>query len=108
MARSNIVIRDLEPNNRLVGVCITYQSVRGMYKLNIFGTTKTRIQIPDSERSTIEKISIRGNQAYIIIGDRNQQLIWIEVDAGGKALQYQISGNDFRRDLVLDIAESMI
>jgi len=105
---SNVVIRDLKPNHVITGINITYQSDRGVFKLHVFGTTKSRIHVPDTESFKIEKLDLRGHEAYYISNAENRQLIWIEEDAGGKALQYEIVGSDMSQEWVLNIAESMI
>lgn len=64
--------------------------------------------VPDTESFKIEKLDVRGHEAYYISNAENRQLIWIEEDAGGKALQYEIVGSDMSQEWVLNIAESMI
>lgn len=107
-SRKNVVVRDLKPNNTLVGVDITYHSDQGTYRFRIFVTTKSRIQEPDSENSKIENLEVRGNEAFYISSVNNQQLVWIEEDSGGKAIQYEFMGNDIQKCVLFSIAESMI
>ncbi|MGO4729707.1 DUF4367 domain-containing protein [Paenibacillus sp. 2KB_22] len=102
----NVVIRDLKPNKRVVGISITYQEYGG-YKLNIFGTTKSRITLPDHDGTTVKQVAIRGVQAFFIVNNETSQLIWIEEDVHGKALQYEINGRNMSEDLVMKIAKSM-
>ncbi|MEK4661439.1 DUF4367 domain-containing protein [Priestia sp. FSL H7-0729] len=103
---SNVVIRDLKPNKRVVGISITYQEY-GSYKLNIFGTTKSRITLPDHDGTTVKQAAIRGVQAFFIVNNETSQLIWIEEDVHGKALQYEIIGRNMSEDLVMKIVNSM-
>ncbi|WP_342572647.1 DUF4367 domain-containing protein [Paenibacillus sp. FSL R5-0749] len=103
---SNVVIRDLKPNKRVVGISITYQEYGG-YTLNIFGTTKSRIALPDHGGATVKQAAIRGVQAFFIVNNETSQLIWIEEDVQGKALQYEINGRNMSEDLVMKIAKSM-
>ncbi|MFB9277587.1 hypothetical protein [Cohnella cellulosilytica] len=106
---SNVVVRDLRPNNTLVGVNISYQtSDCGTYAFRIFGTTKSRIQVPNSKQSKIEQLNVRGNEAFYISNIEYNQLIWIEEDVNGKALQYEIMGRDISQEFIFTIAESMI
>ncbi|MDR6716379.1 DUF4367 domain-containing protein [Paenibacillus sp. 2003] len=102
----NVVIRDLKPNKRVVGISITYQEYGG-YKLNIFGTTKSRITLPDHDGTTVKQVAIRGVQAFFIVNNETSQLIWIEEDVHGKALQYEIIGRNMSEDFVMKIANSM-
>lgn len=69
---------------------------------------KSNIQAPDSERGTIEQLNIRENEAFHIVNDENSQLIWIEEDPNGKALQYEIFGNGLQREFLLSIVDSMV
>ncbi|WP_339241786.1 DUF4367 domain-containing protein [Paenibacillus sp. FSL R5-0517] len=103
---TNVVIRDLKPNKRVVGISITYQEYGG-YTLNIFGTTKSRIALPDHGGATVKQAAIRGVQAFFIVNNETSQLIWIEEDVQGKALQYEINGRNMSEDLVMKIAKSM-
>ncbi|WP_339302896.1 DUF4367 domain-containing protein [Paenibacillus sp. FSL R5-0519] len=102
----NVVIRDLKPNKKVVGISITYQEYGG-YTLNIFGTTKSRIALPDHGGTTVKQTAIRGVQAFYIFDNETSQLIWIEEDVHGKALQYEINGRNMSEDLVMKIAKSM-
>ncbi|MEO2259627.1 DUF4367 domain-containing protein [Paenibacillus amylolyticus] len=103
---SNVVIRDLKPNKRVVGISITYQEYGG-YNLNIFGTTKSRITLPDHDGTTVKQIAIRGVQTFYVVNNETSQLIWIEEDVHGKALQYEIIGRNMSEDLVMEITNSM-
>lgn len=103
-----VVIRDLKPNNKIVGLNITYQSVKGTYILQIFGTTKSRIQAPNDDQGKIEQLYVRGNKAYYITNLGESHTIWIEEDAKGKALQYEIIGRDLHLENVISITESMV
>ncbi|MFL0373766.1 DUF4367 domain-containing protein [Paenibacillus amylolyticus] len=102
----NVVIRDLKPNKKVVGISITYKEYGG-YKLNIFGTTKSRIALPDHDGTTVKQVAIRGVQAFFIVNNETSQLIWIEEDVHGKALQYEIIGRNMSEDFVMKIANSM-
>ncbi|MBD8837869.1 DUF4367 domain-containing protein [Paenibacillus sp. CFBP 13594] len=103
---SNVVIRDLKPNKKVVGISITYKEYGG-YKLNIFGTTKSRIALPDHDGTKVKQVALRGVEAFYIFNNETSQLIWIEEDVHGKALQYEIIGRNMSEDLVMKIANSM-
>lgn len=103
----NVVVRELKPNNKLVGVSITYENNQETYKFQIFGTTKSRIQMPDGGDSSIEQLNVRDIEAFYISNAENQQLIWIEEDINGKALQYEISGRNIQKEDALSVMESM-
>ncbi|WP_411736180.1 DUF4367 domain-containing protein [Paenibacillus sp. M2] len=102
----NVVIRDLKPNKKVVGISITYKEYGG-YKLNIFGTTKSRIALPDHDGTKVKQVALRGVEAFYIFNNETFQLIWIEEDVHGKALQYEIIGRNMSEDLVMKIANSM-
>ncbi|MEK3775201.1 DUF4367 domain-containing protein [Paenibacillus sp. FSL K6-4396] len=102
----NVVIRDLKPNKKVVGISITYKEYGG-YKLNIFGTTKSRIALPDHDGTKVKQVALRGVEAFYIFNNETSQLIWIEEDVHGKALQYEIIGRNMSEDLVMKIANSM-
>ncbi|WP_440119806.1 DUF4367 domain-containing protein [Paenibacillus sp. QZ-Y1] len=87
---------------------LSYRSERGSFHLQVFGTTKTRIHIPDAKAFQIERVNVRGHEGYYISDAGQRKLVWIEEDSGGKALQYEITGNDFSKARVLGIAESMM
>lgn len=70
----NVVIRDLKPNKKVVGISITDKEYGG-YKLNIFGTTKSRIALPDHDGTTVMQAAIRGVQAFYIFDNETSQLI---------------------------------
>lgn len=103
----NVIVRDLKPNNTIVGVKIVYRSDMGTYILQIFGTTKSRINISADEHDKITKVVVRGNEGFFISNNDNNQLIWIEEDANGKSLQYEMIGVGSLKDF-FSIAESMI
>lgn len=104
----NVVVRDLKPNNMLVGLSINYLKDEQTFEFRIFGTTKSRIQIPNLEHHAIEQLMIRGNEA-VYVGEREKhQLIWAEVESGGKALQYEILAERSNRDWLISIAESLL
>ncbi|PRA09475.1 MULTISPECIES: hypothetical protein [unclassified Paenibacillus] len=102
----NVVIRDLKPNKKVVGISITYKEYGG-YKLNIFGTTKSRIALPDHDGTKVKQVALRGVEAFYIFNNETSQLIWIEEDVHGKALQYEIIGRNMSEDLVMEITNSM-
>ncbi|MGN7412393.1 hypothetical protein [Paenibacillus sp. SAF-068] len=102
----NIVIRDLKPNKKVVGISITYKEYGG-YKLNIFGTTKSRIALPDHDGTKVKQVALRGVEAFYIFNNETSQLVWIEEDVHGKALQYEIIGRNMSEDLVMEITNSM-
>lgn len=103
-----VVLRDLRPNHTLVGLSVAYNKGGRDFEFQIFGTTKSRIQLSDIEDYTYENVQIRGNEAVYIGNDEKQQLIWIEMDSRGKALQYEIGTEGSDRDWVISIAESLL
>jgi len=102
----NVVVRNLKPNKKLVGVSITYRDY-GTYKLSIFGTTKSRVQLPDNDFSKVKQFEIHGVEAFYISNNGIEQMIWIEEDINGKALQYEITGKDITQELLIKIVEKM-
>ncbi|MBD7966701.1 hypothetical protein [Paenibacillus gallinarum] len=104
----HVVLRDLRPNHTLVGLSLTYNKRGQNFEFRIFGTTKSRIQLSDIEDYTYENVQIRGNEAVYIGNDEKQQLIWIEMDSRGKALQYEIGTEGSDRDWVISIAETLL
>lgn len=104
----HVVLRDLKPNHKLVGLSVTYNKGGQNFEFQIFGTTKSRIQLPDIEEYTFENIQIRGNEAVYFGDDKKQQLIWIEMDSRDKALQYEIVTECSDRDWLISIAESLL
>ncbi|MNW68449.1 hypothetical protein D3C74_472250 [compost metagenome] len=63
--------------------------------------------MPDHGGATVKQAAIRGVQAFFIVNNETSQLIWIEEDVQGKALQYEINGRNMSEDLVMKIAKSM-
>ncbi|WP_152392682.1 DUF4367 domain-containing protein [Paenibacillus guangzhouensis] len=104
----NVVVRDLKPNRTIVGVNISYHSDQGTFTFRIFGTTKSRIQVSDSEDSKIDHFDVRGNEAFYILSDGHHQLIWLEEDLNGKVLQYELMGRDISKEVLLNIVASMM
>lgn len=102
----NVVVRDLKPNTKLVGVSIKYKEY-GTFKLNIFGTTKSRIQLPDHELSQVKPLHVRGAEAFYFSNDGTDRLIWIEEGISGKALQYELIGQQILAEKLIQIADSM-
>ncbi|MEK4436360.1 hypothetical protein [Paenibacillus sp. FSL K6-2862] len=102
------VVRDLKPNDTFVGVSLLYRKDETLFQFRIFGTTKSRIQVPDMEKQTIEKLTIRSNEAVYIGDNESQRLIWAEVGpTRGKALQYEVVAEDSSRDWLISITESL-
>ena len=48
------VVRDLKPNDTFVGVSLLYRKEETSFQFRIFGTTKSRIHVPDVDKHTIE------------------------------------------------------
>ncbi|WP_418037760.1 hypothetical protein [Paenibacillus xylanilyticus] len=102
------VVRDLKPNDTFVGVNLLYRKDETVFQFRIFGTTKSRIQIPDVEKQTIEKLTIRSNEAVYVGDDELQRLVWAEVGpTTGKALQYEVVAEESNRDWLISITESL-
>lgn len=103
----NVVV-DLKPNDTLVGVSLICRKDETTFEFRIFGTTKSRIHVPNIERHIIENLTIRGNDAVYVGDSERQQLIWAEVGPNmGKALQYEILAERSSRDWLISIASSL-
>lgn len=104
----NDVVRDLRPNDTFVGVSLLYRKEETEFQFRIFGTTKSRIHVPDLEKHTIENLTIRSNEAVYIRNNELQRLIWAEVGpTKGKALQYEVVAEHSNRDSLISISESL-
>jgi hypothetical protein len=102
------VVRDLVPNNTLVGVSLFCRLENTTFEFRIFGTTKSRIHVPDREQQTIENLTIRANEAVYVSDSKKHRLIWAEVGPNmGKALQYELSAEHSSRDWLISTAESL-
>lgn len=101
-----VVIRDLKPNNKMVGIRISYQG-ESEYTLQIFGTTKSRILLSDLELSKVKPMCVRGAEAFYFSNHGTDRLIWIEVGSGGKALQYELNGQEQSAAALIQVAERM-
>lgn len=102
------VVRDLKPNDTLVGVSLVCCKDETTFEFRIFGTTKSRIHVPNVEHLTIENLTIRANEA-VFVGDREkQQLIWAEEGPNfGKVLQYELLAERSSRDWLISVADSL-
>lgn len=101
-----VVIRDLHPNNKLVGIRIQYQG-EGALTLHIFGTTKSRVYLSEDELSQVKPIRVRDAEAFYFSNHGMDRLIWIEVGSSGKALQYELIGQLQSAAALIQIAEEM-
>lgn len=102
------VVRDLKPNDTLVGMSLVCRKEEIKFEFRIFGTTKSRIHVPNVEQHTIENLTIRVNEAVYIEDSEKQQLIWVELGPNlGKALQYEISAERSNRDYLISITDSL-
>lgn len=102
------VVRDLKPNEMLVGMSMVFRKDETSFQFRIFGTTKSRVYVPDIAQSTIDNLTIRANEAVYIEDGENQQLIWAELGPQqGKALQYEILAEGSSREELISIAESL-
>lgn len=101
-----VVVRDLKPNNTLVGVRLTYKG-EGTCTLHIFGTTKSRIQLSEHELSQVKNLLVRGAEAFYFSNHGADRLIWIEAGSSGKALQYELIGEQMSEASLIHIAETM-
>ncbi|KAA8787573.1 DUF4367 domain-containing protein [Paenibacillus amylolyticus] len=106
MTGKNVIVRDLKPNNKLVGVSITYGGEKS-FTLRIFGTTKSRIGLSESELAQVRTLHVRGVEAFYFTNHGTDRLIWIEEGSSGKALQYELFGKPMPADILINIAESM-
>jgi hypothetical protein len=106
--RKPIIVRDLRPNGVLAGMQFFYMKAEGTFELRIFGTTKSRVHVPDMEKQIIEHLSVRGNQGVYVADNQHQHLIWAEEEQGSsKPLQYEILAEQGNRDWIISIAESL-
>ncbi|WP_422656824.1 hypothetical protein ACK8P5_13645 [Paenibacillus sp. EC2-1] len=103
----NIIIKDLRPNNVLVGMKLHYKLEENSFEFRIFGTTKSRIHVPNIEQHTIEHLKIRGYDAVYIADGEKQQLIWAEETIPGNPLQYELLAERSNRTSLVKIAESL-
>ncbi|WP_434752302.1 hypothetical protein [Paenibacillus amylolyticus] len=101
-----VVVRDLKPNNTLVGVRLTYSGER-TYILQTFGTTKSRIELSEHELSQVKTLLVREAEAFYFSNHGADRLIWIEAGSGGKALQYELIGQQMSQAALIQIAEAM-
>jgi hypothetical protein len=102
------VVRDLRPNDTIVGVSVFYRKQESTFEFRIFGTTKSRIQVPNIDQHTIESLTIRTNEAVYVGDSEKQKLIWAEVGPNkGKVLQYEVLAERSNRDWLVSIAESL-
>ncbi|WP_427050930.1 hypothetical protein [Paenibacillus sp. TC-CSREp1] len=106
MTGQKVVVRDLKPNNTLVGVRLTYKG-EGTCTLHIFGTTKSRIQLSEHELSQVKNLLVRGAEAFYFSNHGADRLIWIEAGSSGKALQYELIGEQMSEAALIHIAETM-
>ncbi len=103
-----VIVRDLQPNNVLVGMNLIYRKDGKSFEFRIFNTTKSRIHVPDMEMEKIEYLQIRGNEAVYLTNSGRQHLIWAEEETGTKkALQYELLADSCSRDLLFGIANSI-
>lgn len=92
----------------IVGVSLVCRKEERTFEFRIFGTTKSRIHVPNVEHHTIENLTIRSNEAVYIGDSDKQQLIWAELGPMfGKALQYEILTECRSRNWLISIADSL-
>ncbi|NUU63618.1 hypothetical protein [Paenibacillus agri] len=102
------VVRDLKPNDTLIGLNMIFRKGETRFEFRIFGTTKSRVHVSDIEQHTIDNLMIRANEAVYIGDSDKQQLIWAELGPKlGKALQYEILAEHSSREYLISIAESL-
>ncbi|MFB9327742.1 hypothetical protein ACFFSY_17580 [Paenibacillus aurantiacus] len=102
------VVRDLKPNDTLVGMSLRCRQDEHTFELRIFGTTKSRIHVPELQQGMIENLMIRANEAVYVGNTDKQQLIWAEVGPSrGKALQYELIAEQNNRDWLIALAGSL-
>ncbi|MGQ8871126.1 DUF4367 domain-containing protein [Paenibacillus sp. TSA_86.1] len=100
-----MIVRDLKPNTKLVGVSITYKEY-DTFKLHIFSTTKSRIDLPEDELSQVKRLEVRDAEAYYFLNNGTAHLIWIE-EGFSRALQYELIGKQVSEEILIQIAETM-
>ncbi|GAB6927853.1 hypothetical protein JCM10914A_18360 [Paenibacillus sp. JCM 10914] len=106
----SVIVRDLHPNDVIVGIQLIYQQDGFPWEYRIFKTTKSRIQVPDMMGQTIQPLTIRGHEAVYLSNTGIQQLIWAEWDNSlNQAIQYEITSNsnDWDSQHLIAVANSL-
>ncbi|MFF2091041.1 hypothetical protein [Paenibacillus sp. NPDC058174] len=103
-----VVVRDLRPNKNIVGARLLYDQADRNFECRLFGTTKSRIHVPDMEQQTIERLLIHGQEAVYLQNDEVRQLIWaMEVPQTSRAVQYELRAEHSDREWLLHIANTI-
>ncbi|WP_042163977.1 hypothetical protein [Paenibacillus gorillae] len=102
------VVRDLRPNTNIVGVRLLYDQAGRSFECRLFGTTKSRIHVPDTEQQTIERLLIHGQEAVYLENIEVRQLIWaMEVPRTSRAVQYELRAEHGDREWLIRIANTI-
>ncbi|MDF2658108.1 MAG: hypothetical protein K0Q94_899 [Paenibacillus sp.] len=100
-----VVVRDLVPNDRLVGAQLDYTYGGQSFEYHILTTTKSRIHVPDIQDHRIERVAVNGQEGLYLSDGYQNQLIWVEEDsASGYPLQYEIRARQAEKEWLLAIA----
>lgn len=103
-----VIVRDLNPNDVLVGINLHYSKAGKFFEFRVMKTTKSRIHVPNMEEQIIEYLTVRGQKAVFLSNSGQQQLIWAEEDSGTrKAIQYELLAESCHRDWLINIANSV-
>lgn len=103
-----IIVRDLRPNEVVVGVKLDYSQQGRPFEYRIFMTTKSRIHVPALEGQHIECTAVRGQEAVYLSDSERQHLIWAEEEpAAGKAVQYELIARQADREWLFRIANGV-
>jgi hypothetical protein len=104
---NRVIVRDLRPNDRLVGLRLQLAQDDFAFELRVFGTTKSRIHVPDMAAHTVESLKVRGHEAIFSANADKQQLIWAEETAEGMPVQYELSAEQADRNRLVSLAETL-
>lgn len=103
-----IIVRDLQPNDDVVGINLTYSQQGQPIEYRIFKTTKSRIHVPNLSGQHIERTAVRGQDAVYMSDSGRQHLIWAEEESGaGKAVQYELIARNDDREWLFRLANSV-
>ncbi|GGG77539.1 hypothetical protein [Paenibacillus radicis (ex Gao et al. 2016)] len=104
----SVVVRDLRPNTDIVGVRLLYDKADRSFECRLFGTTKSRIHVPDMEQQTIERLRIHGQEAVYLESEEMRRLIWAtEHPQAPRAVQYELLAEHGDREWLLEIANTI-
>lgn len=101
-----ITVKELRPNDRLVGAQLDYTYVGKKFEYHILMTTKSRIHVPDLTSHRIERLTVNGCDGLYLTDGIQSQLIWVAHSVSGYPLQYEIRTRQAEKEWLVAIAES--